>query len=165
MPYLWSLCPDVHFIFIVELLKLGSASKANAKEFREIRVAFMNTLLSYVVTNRSSVATPRPAILTRLDSEIPSLLTWLSILDPTADMLVLSSLVRMAELKQQLVQLGTVVATDAEMYLGLVRMFQQIKSVVVTTTCMSFGDRVLSGDKNIAVKMLQARQLTSSHAD
>jgi hypothetical protein len=165
MPHLWSLCPDVHFIFIVELLKLGSASKANAKEFREIRVAFMNTLLSYVVTNRSSVATPRPAILTRLDSEIPSLLTWLSILDPTADMLVLSSLVRMAELKQQLVQLGTVVATDAEMYLGLVRMFQQIKSVVVTTTCMSFGDRVLSGDKNIAVKMLQARQLTSSHAD
>jgi hypothetical protein len=44
-------------------------------------------------------------------------------------------------------------------------MFQQIKSVVVTTTCMSFGDRVLSGDKNIAVKMLQARQLTSSHTD
>lgn len=33
MPHLWSLCPDAHYIFIVELLKLGSATKTNAKEF------------------------------------------------------------------------------------------------------------------------------------
>lgn len=123
MPHLWSLCPDAHYIFIVELLKLGSASKTNAKEFRKIRVAFMNTFLSYLVTNRSSIPTSRLAILRRLVSEISSLLTWLSILDPTPDILVLSSLVKMAALKQQLVQLGTVAASDTEGYLEIVRMF------------------------------------------
>lgn len=165
MPHLWSLCPDAHYIFIVELLKLGSATKTNAKEFRKIRVAFMNTFLSYLVTNRSSAPTSRLAILRRLDSEISSLLTWLSILDSTADMLVLSSLVRMAVLKQQLVQLGTVTASDTEGYLEIVRMFQQTKSVVVTTACTSFGDRILKGERNIAVEMLQAKQLTSNYED
>ncbi|KAH0195084.1 hypothetical protein KCU99_g10240, partial [Aureobasidium melanogenum] len=165
MPHLWSLCPDAHFIFIVELLKLGSASKANAEGFRRMRVAFMNTFLSFVATNWSFVPSPQLAIPRRLDSEMSSLLTWLSILDPTADMLVLSSLVKMAELKQQLVQLGTVADTNAEEYLEVVRMFQQTKSVVVTTACMSFGDRVLKSDRNIAVKMLQAEQPIPSHED
>jgi hypothetical protein len=165
MPHLWSLCPDTHFIFIVELLKLGSASKTNVKDFRRIRVAFMNTFLSYVATNQSSVPTSGLAILKGLNSEISSLLTWLSILDTTSDMLVLSSLVRMAELKQQLVQLGTVTTTDNEGYLEIMRMFQQTKSAVVTTACMSFGDRILKGERNIAVEMLQAKQLITRRED
>lgn len=57
MPHLWSLCPDAHFMFIVELLELDSASETNVKKFRKIRVVFMNKFLSYVASNPSSVPT------------------------------------------------------------------------------------------------------------
>lgn len=65
MPHLWGLCPDAHFVLVVELLKLGSASRTNAKKFREVRVTFMSTFLSYVATNQSSVPTSRLAAIVK----------------------------------------------------------------------------------------------------
>jgi hypothetical protein len=84
MPHLWSLCPDAHFVFIVELLELGFVSKTNVKKFRKIRVVFMNTFHSYVASNSSSVPTSPLGFPKNLDNEIPSLLTWLPTLDSTA---------------------------------------------------------------------------------
>lgn len=114
MPHLWGLCPDAHFMFIVELLELGSASEANVKKFRKIRVVFMNKFLSYVASNPSSVPTSPLGIPKNVDNEVPLLLTWLPTLDSVADLLVLSSLLKMAELKQQLPYMSTVVATSPE---------------------------------------------------
>jgi hypothetical protein len=61
--------------------------------------------------------------------------------------------------------MSAVVATSPEEYLEVVRMFQQPKSVVVTTACMSFGESVLECNKNMTANMFQAKQLLCSHED
>jgi hypothetical protein len=161
LSHLWDICPYIHFVFIAELLELSTTSITDLEAFRKLRVVSMDAFLCHIA-NTSPVPSlsGQPSIDQKniLDREIRSLLTWLSILDPMADLNMFPSLAELARLKEQLVRMCTADDTDPDEYEGLLTKFKTLKAMAVTTSSTQYGAKFLQRENGIVARMLEAKE-------
>ncbi|KAF1353819.1 hypothetical protein BDV97DRAFT_388184 [Delphinella strobiligena] len=171
----WELCPYAHYIFIVGILKLGAAAhRADAETFHGTRVACTDDLLSLCAkeelakaSNECSTFRTFPisqALSTKkhaLRDEIPALISWLLILDSTADVKLFPSLWRLTVIKEHLTRSSTL--SDDE-YSQISSKFVQLKAVIVTEACVRWGSQVLNHNKDIEATMMREKERAEAKA-
>lgn len=166
----WEVCPYTHYIFIIGILKLGTAAhQGDAEAFHAIRVACMDDLLSHCAKEELAKTfdecpafrtfTGSQAVFAKkhaLRNEIPALISWLLILDSTADVKLFPSLCRLTVMKEHLLRSSKRVNGDE--YSQISRKFAQLKAVIITEACVRWGSQVLNHNKDIEATMMREKE-------
>lgn len=157
----WSLCPDAHYIFVTDLIELGAeASKEDPVAFDDCRVACTTSLLRYCARKSSdtvALALSKTNEMTRED--IPRMLrrlvSWLYVLEPAAKLDVLSELLKLSMLEQQLLSPA---CEDEGCFDEVHVRYMRQRAEIISSACVRLSREGLACNSDLAVKMLQEKE-------
>lgn len=157
----WESCPHAHYIFITNLLSLGAAAlSSDADVFRATRVECTDVLLTYCAkeeldSSGSLIPPTQPLPISVVSkkktvcADTLALISWLLLLDSTADLVLFGSLQRLTVIKERLLRLCEassfgqyLAAEDEDEYRVVLGKFVEMKALVVCEACMRLSDYI-----------------------